>query len=267
MARGAFARRGRCCLLLVDAYNMVHRAYHASSSNAIWTFAAMLRRTLRETSPTHALVVFESGGDGGRRAQCPSYKANREPLAPALVAIRTQARLLVSGMKLCQTENPEFEADDVIATYALLGAEAGWAVVIASHDKDLAQLVTPDIMLYRSDPRLWGPEVVESNWGVHPALMGDLLALRGDTTDNLKVIPGCGKKKAPHLLAVHGSLEGVLAAAAKGDRSIGPKLRQALIDKADDVRAVRRAVALRRPNPELQLFQLALPEDRSEVAP
>jgi DNA polymerase-1 len=220
---------------------------------------------MRETTPTHALVVFESGGDGGRRSRFPAYKANREPPDEQLLESRRQARTLVKSRGIAQIEHAEFEADDLIAAYTHLATSSGWAVVIASHDKDLAQLVTNDVLLYRSDPRLWGPDVVVSQWGVPPAQLGDLLALQGDATDNLKVVRGCGKKTAPRLLHLHGSLEGILAAAARGDKSITPKLREELVVKAEDVRIIRDVIRLRQAPTAVGIYQLARPEDRSEV--
>src|SRR5690606_31714525 len=141
------------------------------------------------------------------------------------------------------------EADDIIASYAVAAQKAGKSVVIASSDKDLMQLVGattdggPAIQVYDTmKQRLIDPAAVEAKFGVAPARLGDLLALMGDSSDNIPGVKGIGQKTAAQLLADFGDLEGVLAAAPTIKQA---KRREALVEHAEDARISRQLVALR----------------------
>ncbi len=257
-------------LFLFDAYNFVFRAYHALPMlnapdgrpvNAVHGFVRMVQATRRDFHPEHLAAVFDAGGDGGRRAMLPTYKANRPPAPPDLAPQFPLVRGAVDALAIPRIEDPGYEADDVIASYTRAAQAAGLRVIIVSSDKDLMQLVDagdegrPPIYLYDTmKNRLIGPAEVEEKFGVGPRQLGDLLALTGDSSDNVPGVPGIGPKTAAELLHAHGDLEGVLAAAPAMKQK---KRREKLIAHADDARVSRKLVALHdglplpKPLPEL----------------
>ncbi|MCX4245700.1 DNA polymerase I [Paraliomyxa miuraensis] len=250
-------------LFLFDAYNFVFRAYHAlpmlnapdgTPVNAVHGFVRMVQATRRDFQPELVAAVFDAGGDGGRRALLPAYKANRPPAPEELRPQFPLVRKAVDALSIPRIEDPGFEADDVIASYARAAQAAGMRVIIVSSDKDLMQLCDagvagdpseggrPPIYLYDTmKGKLVGPAEVVEKFGVPPALLGDLLALTGDSSDNVPGVPGIGPKTAAELLHEHGSLEGVLAAAPSIKQK---KRRERLVDHAQDARTSRQLVAL-----------------------
>lgn len=246
-------------LFLFDAYNFVFRAYHAlpmlnapdgTPVNAVHGFVRMVQAVRRDLRPELVAAVFDAGGDGGRRALLPSYKANRPPAPPDLAPQFPLVRKAVEALGIPRLEDPGYEADDLIASYARAAQAAGVRVVIVSSDKDLMQLCdagdpatgrTPIYLYDTMKQRLLGPPEVEEKFGVGPAQLGDLLALTGDSSDNVPGVPGIGPKTAAELLHEHGSLEGVLAAAPGMKQK---KRREKLVEHAEDARVSRRLVAL-----------------------
>ncbi|MEM7155047.1 MAG: DNA polymerase I [Myxococcota bacterium] len=248
---------GAGSLFLFDAYNFVFRAYHALPMlnapdgrpvNAVHGFVRMVQATRRDYAPEMLATVFDAGGDGGRREMYPEYKANRPPAPDDLVPQFSLVREAVDAMGITRIDHKGYEADDVIASYARAAQAAGKRVIIVSSDKDLMQLCDagdderPAIYLYDTmKQRLVGPPEVEAKFGVPPALLGDLLALTGDSSDNVPGVPGIGPKTASTLLHEYGSLEGVLKAAPDIKQK---KRRERLIEHAEDARISRRLVAL-----------------------
>jgi DNA polymerase-1 len=266
---------GEKSLFLFDAYNFIFRAYHALPMlnapdgrpvNAVHGFVRMVQAARRDFAPGAIAAVFDAGGDGGRRELSPQYKANRPPapedLAPQFQIVRDATDAL--GIK--RIEHPKFEADDVIATYALRAQRAGYYVTIVSSDKDLMQLCDvpadggPSIVLYDTmKQRVMGPAEVVEKFGVGPDRLGDLLGLTGDSSDNVPGVPGIGPKTAAALLHEYGDLEGVLAAAPQIKQK---KRRERLIEHAENARLSRRLVAL---NTDVDL-QVPLEDLRDEGA-
>lgn len=244
-------------LFLFDAYNFVFRAYHAlpmlnapdgTPVNAVHGFVRMVQAVRRDYVPQALAAVFDAGGDGGRREMFPEYKANRPPAPEDLAPQFPLVRKAVDALGIHRIEHPGYEADDVIAAYAKAAQAAGLRVIIVSSDKDLMQLCDagdegrPPIYLYDTmKDRLVGPPEVEAKFGVGPDKLGDLLALTGDSSDNVPGVPGIGPKTAATLLAEHGDLEGVLAAAPSIKQK---KRKERLIEHADDARLSRKLVAL-----------------------
>ncbi len=204
-------------LFLVDGSGFIFRAFHAIPPlnrksdglpvNAVSGFCNMLWKLLtdaRDTSvgvtPTHFAVIFDYSSKTFRNELYDLYKANRsappEDLIPQFGLIRHATR----AFNLPCIEKEGFEADDLIATYARLAEKAGASVTIISSDKDLMQLVTPNVSMYDSmkDKQISIPEVIEK-WGVPPEKMIDLQAMTGDSTDNVPGIPGIGPKTAAQL--------------------------------------------------------------------
>jgi DNA polymerase-1 len=257
---------------LIDGNNFVYRAFHGLPSltapngvpvNAIHGFVRMIQALRKDYAPEVLLAIFDADGKGFRHALYPDYKSHRPPppedLVPQLPLVRGATRAL----GIPTIEVPDVEADDVIASYALQAQREGKRVVIVSTDKDLMQLVDlgdearPPIVLWDSmRGKLIGPAEVQEKWGVRPDQLADLLALTGDSSDNVPGVPGVGPKTAAALLEEFGSLEGLLA----GAKTIKQAKRRELIEThAEAARLSRRLVELRR---DLTLPPLAELVDR-----
>ena len=271
---------GKNTLFLFDGYNFIFRAYHAipmlnapdgTPTNAVQGFARMVQAARRDFGPQALLAVFDAGGDGGRREAFEDYKANRPPPPDDLIPQFSLVRKAVEALNLPQVEDPGFEADDVIASYVVAARKAGMTTVIVSSDKDLMQLVTtgeedggPPVYLYDTMKDIViGPPEVQDKFGVLPEKLGDLLALTGDSSDNIPGVPGIGPKTAATLLGDYDTLEGVLKAAPEVKQK---KRRERLIEFAEDARLSRRLVELRRdvplPIPLAELDDPGFDEDK-----
>ncbi|HCV62800.1 MAG TPA: DNA polymerase I, partial [Alphaproteobacteria bacterium] len=211
--------------------------------NAVFGFTSMVMKLMEDLAPDYAIVVLDQARLTFRNDIYPEYKANRseppEELIPQFALIREATRAL----NLPVAEMEGFEADDLIATYARLGAEQGMEVVIVSSDKDLMQLVRPGVTML--DPmkqkRIARDEVLE-RFFVPPEKVVDVQALAGDSTDNVPGVPGIGVKTAAELINAYGSLEDLLARAGEIKQ---PKRRENLINHADMARLSLQLVQLR----------------------
>jgi len=242
------------CLLLVDAYSQIYRAFFAIRSltgpngepvNALYGFTKMIRKLLADFRPTHCAVVFDLGAPQARLSILPSYKEQRPPTPPELDSQIPAIREVIAAMRLPIVEFDGEEADDLIATLALRAARDDWDVLIASNDKDFAQIVGPHIRLVRpngTEVTLWQAAEVEARYGVKPDQMVDFLSLTGDSVDNIRGVNGVGEKTAADLLRNYGSVDNLLSGL---DRIHKPKLRDALRAAADQVRMNQRLVSLR----------------------
>ena len=227
-------------LVLVDGSGYVFRAFFAlppmsrpdgTVVNAVFGFTSMLWRLMQDHGDDHIVVVFDAGRRTFRNEIYEAYKANREEAPPELVPQFALVREAATALALPVVELPGFEADDLIASYAKAGREAGEEVLIVSSDKDLMQLVGEGVSLL--DPMKQKPigraEVIEK-FGVGPELVRDALALTGDTSDNVPGVPGIGPKTAAQLLQEYGSLQGLLDRLATIKQ---PKRRQSLVENTD----------------------------------
>jgi DNA polymerase-1 len=238
-------------LVVVDALNYLFRAYHALPplstraglpTGAVYGFCQMLLRLHRERSPTHMCVVFDAPGPTFRDALFPAYKANRPPTPPDLIAQLDLAREAAAAFGCAVLSIPGVEADDVIATLVRQAKGEDLAVIIGSSDKDLMQLCSAQVRLLDAvGNRLLGPAEVEEKWGVPPEQLGDVLALMGDSVDNVPGIPGIGPKTAAVLITTYGSLDAVVANADK----IKGKKGQAIAEGAAALALSWRLIALR----------------------
>ena len=208
-------------LFIVDALNYLFRAFHAlpglttktgQPTGAVYGFCQMLLRIEREHQPTHMCVVFDAPGRTFRDDLFKDYKANRPPTPPDLIAQIDLAHQVADAFGYKVLSQAGVEADDVIATLVRNAKAQALAVVIGSSDKDLMQLCTDDVKLLDAmKNRLMGPAEVKEKWGVLPEKLGDVLALMGDSVDNVPGVPGIGPKTAAELITTYGSLDGVLA--------------------------------------------------------
>ena len=232
-------------LLLVDGSSYLYRAYHAMPdlrgpdgfpTGAIHGMVAMMKRLREQVLGSgqgalmgHAACVFDAPGPTFRDAWYDQYKAQRAPmpedLRTQIPAIHEVVRLL--GWPILQV--PGIEADDAIGTLARVGAAAGHRVIVSTGDKDLAQLVTEQVTLINtmSNERL-DIDGVKAKFGVPPDRIIDYLTLVGDAVDNVPGVDKVGPKTAARWIAEHGSLDGVIAAAASIKGTAGDNLRKAL---------------------------------------
>ncbi|MDF2780240.1 MAG: polymerase [Geminicoccaceae bacterium] len=238
-------------LVLIDGSGYIFRAFFALPPltdpkglpvGAVYGFCNMLFRLVQDMAGDQLVVVFDKGKASFRDAIYPDYKANRlEPpddLAPQFPLVREAA--LAVGLPVIELEG--YEADDIIATYARAAREAGREVIIVSSDKDLMQLIRAGVQMY--DPMkqkaIDRAEVI-ARFGVGPELVRDVLALAGDTSDNVPGVPGIGVKTAAQLLQEFGDLEGLLANAATIRQ---PKRRENLLEHAEQARVSQKLVTL-----------------------
>ena len=227
-------------LLLVDGSSYLYRAYHALPdlrgpegvpTGAIHGVVNMMSWLRQHIGAEHAVCVFDAKGPTFRDEWYPAYKAQRAPMPDDL---RTQIEPIHEVVKLLGwpvLEVPGIEADDAIGTLARIGAASGHNVVISTGDKDLAQLVTPQVSLINTMAK--PPEVLDeagvlAKFGVPPDRIIDYLTLIGDTVDNVPGVEKVGPKTAVKWLAEHGSLDGVVAAADSIKGVAGENLRKAL---------------------------------------
>jgi DNA polymerase-1 len=242
---------GRSRLVLIDGSGYIFRAFFALPPltdpngvpvGAVFGFCNMLFRLVQDMPGEQMLVVFDKGKASFRDAIYDGYKANRlEPpddLQPQFPLVREATEAF--GLPVIELDG--YEADDIIATYARAAREAGREVIIVSSDKDLMQLIRQGVQMY--DPMKQKPidrAEVTARFGVGPEQVRDVLALAGDTSDNVPGVPGIGVKTAAQLLQEFGDLEGLLANAATIRQ---PKRRENLLEHAEQARISQRLVTL-----------------------
>ncbi len=239
-------------LVLIDGPNYVFRAFHAvkhnltnskgEPTNAIFGYVQMLRSILNDLNPTHVAVAFDPKDGTFRNRMYADYKAHRPPMPKELAAQWPMIFDITDAFRLNRICIDDYEADDVIATLAKQAEARDWDVTIVSTDKDLMQLISDRIwMLDTMRKKDYGADEVKEKWGVGPDRIQDLLALTGDSSDNIPGVPGIGPKTAVLLLEAYGDLEGVLTHAPEIKQT---KRRENLIAHADDARLSYRLVAL-----------------------
>ncbi len=270
-------------LYLVDGSAYIFRAYHRLPPltnpegipvGAVYGYTTMLWKLAQDLhaadGPTHLAVILDKAGTSFRNVLYDQYKANRPPAPEDLVPQFPLIRVATRAFSLPLVEEDDVEADDMIASYAREATRRGWDVTIVSSDKDLMQLVgrctdpiegheggCVDMLDTMKNQRIDVPEVVEK-FGVPPELVGDVLALMGDSVDNVPGIRGIGPKTATKLIQEHGSLEAALAAAPTMKAG---KLRESLIEQAAMARLSRELVQLKEDCPlPIALDDLALGE-------
>ncbi|MDP3371722.1 MAG: DNA polymerase I [Candidatus Paracaedibacteraceae bacterium] len=238
-------------LFLIDGSGFIFRAYHAlppltspdgTPVGAVYGFCNMLRQLVLDHSHHHFLVVFDAGRQTFRQRIYAEYKAHRPPAPDDLVPQFPLFREVCAAFGVPCVEMADYEADDLIASYARQGAAVGFEVVIVSGDKDLMQLVNDQISLY--DPlkrKAINIDTVIEKFGVPPSKVIDVQALAGDASDNVPGVAGIGVKTAAELISAYGDLETLLAQTYTIKQ---PKRRQTLIDNADKARISKRLVTL-----------------------
>ncbi|MBT8067610.1 MAG: exodeoxyribonuclease IX [Gammaproteobacteria bacterium] len=204
---------------LIDASVYVFRAYYSMPDdmvdeqgnpvNALYGFCRFIGDFMENVTPEYVAVLFDESLSKSFRSEIyPLYKANRDPAPPELKRQFEQCRRFVSALGVMEHASPTYEADDLIGTLVAHGRNRGRASTIVSRDKDLTQLLTREDVFwdFSGKGKLRYDEIPES-FGVWPEQIADFLALAGDAVDNIKGVPGVGKKTAVGLLDHFGSLE------------------------------------------------------------
>jgi DNA polymerase-1 len=232
-------------LFLIDAMGFIFRAYHApmvrmASPQGIPTkvpfvFATMVRRLVKDWQPHYLGVVFDLAAPTFRDQLFAAYKAQRPPMPEDLPVQLPFVRRYCEAMRLPILEYAGYEADDVIGTLARQASAKGLETIIVTSDKDMLQLVGGPIraLIPTKGDLLVDEKVVEELLGVPPAKVADLMALMGDSIDNIPGAKGIGEKGAKELILRFGSAEAALEHAAE---VAGKRYREALLTQGDQVR-------------------------------
>jgi DNA polymerase-1 len=258
-------------LLLVDAYGLIYRAFHAlppltnsrgQLTNAAYGFTSILLRTMADVDPERAIVAFDAPGTTYRHERFPAYKAQRPSMPDELRSQVPIVRDLVAALGLPLLEATGYEADDVIGTIATAAERDGWEVHIVSGDLDMLQLVTKKVHLMHTakggaDAIVeYDPERVFARYGLTPEQMVDFKSLKGDSSDNIPGVPGVGEKTASKLIATFGSLEQLYA---RLDEVEPVRIRESLAANRDAAFAGQGLMTIDRDAP------LALPATGGEI--
>jgi DNA polymerase-1 len=219
-------------LYLIDGSSQMYRAYHApvrtaeggllrnaqgTPTNAVYIFVNMLRKLLNEHQPEFIAASFDLPGRTFRDDLVDNYKANRAPMPGELAQQIPMVHAACEALGVPILTSERYEADDVIGTLTVKAAAAGFNVAIVTMDKDFYQLVGDRVRVYnpRDEGTWYDADGVKEKFGVTPDHVVDVLALMGDTIDNIKGVPGIGEKGAHELIGLYGSLENLLAHAAE----------------------------------------------------
>jgi len=246
-------------LYLIDGSSQMYRAYHApvrtaeggllrnaqgAPTNAVYIFVNMLRKLLNEHKPEFIAASFDLPGRTFRDDLVDDYKANRAPMPGELAQQIPMVHAACEALGVPILTSERYEADDVIGTLALKAAAAGFEVAIVTMDKDFFQLVGGGIRVYnpRDEGTWYDVEGVKEKFGVAPDHVVDVLALMGDTIDNIKGVPGVGEKGARELIVQYGSLESLLEHAAEVKNK---RYREGLLANMDAARQSRELARIR----------------------
>ncbi|MFC7548543.1 DNA polymerase I [Plantactinospora sp. GCM10030261] len=233
-------------LLLLDGHSLAYRAFFAlpvenfstttgQPTNAVYGFTSMLINVLRDEQPTHIVVAFDVSRRSFRTEKYAEYKAGRSETPTDFKGQVSLIKEVLAALRVPVVEKEGYEADDVIATLACQGRDAGMSVLICTGDRDAFQLVGDQVtVLYPrkgvSDLARMDPAAVTEKYGVGPERYRDLAALVGETSDNLPGIPGVGPKTAAKWINAYGGVEGVIARADEIKGKAGDSLRERLAD-------------------------------------
>jgi DNA polymerase I len=246
-------------LYLIDGSSQMYRAFHAPvrtaeggflrnaqgrPTNAVYIFVTMLRKLLNEHKPEFIAASFDLPGRTFRDDLASDYKAFRAPMPDELAEQIPMVHAACEALGVPILTSERFEADDVIGTLAEKAAAAGFDVAIVTGDKDFFQLVRDGIRVYnpKEEGTWYDAEGVKEKFGVPPELVVDVLALMGDSIDNIKGVPGIGEKGAKELIAQYGSLDDLLAHAGDVKHK---RYREGLLGNAEAARQSRQLAKIR----------------------
>ncbi len=244
----------RSSLFLIDGSSQMYRAYHAfrgkglsnqegQTTHAVYVFVTMLRKLMTDHAPAYIAASFDLAGPTFRDQIVSDYKANRAAMPDDLAEQIAWVHQACEALGVPIITAPGFEADDVIGTVAARAVASEFDVTIVSIDKDFFQLVRDGVRIYdpREDGTWFDAAGVVDKFGVTPAQVVDVLALVGDTSDNVSGVPGIGKKGALDLITQYGNLGTLLDRA----HELKPKQREALLTHREDALRSRELVTIR----------------------
>ena len=229
-------------LFLIDAFALIYRSYFAFSKNprinskgvetsAVLGFVNSLVEVIKKENPTHIAVVFDTPKATVRHIEYSEYKANREAMPEGISVALPYIDQLLEAFNISKLFADGYEADDVIGTLAKKAEKQGFTTYMMTPDKDFAQLVSENILLYRPGNK-WKPT---ETWGVQEVLnkfeikdvsqVIDFLGMMGDAVDNIPGLPGVGEKTAKKLLAQYGNMETLLDHAHEVKGKLGEKIQ------------------------------------------
>ena len=228
---------------LIDASVYVFRAYYSMPDdmvddagnpiNALYGFCRFIGDFMEQVTPEYVAIAFDESLTSSFRTEIyPEYKANRDPAPPELKRQFEQCRRYVRALGVMELGSPRYEADDLIGTLVEHGRRQGRPSTIVSRDKDLTQLLGKDDVFWDfAGKGKLGYDEIPGSFGVWPEQIADFLALAGDAVDNIKGVPGVGKKTAEKLLhhfgsldEIYGNLDRVHEVNVRGARTLGAKL-------------------------------------------
>jgi DNA polymerase-1 len=228
-------------IFLIDGSSYLYRAFHAmpplTTSTGLPTGAVkgvtnMLRNLRKENPDSYYLSIFDAKGKNFRHDIYKDYKANRPPMPEDLREQLSPLKEICNAMGMPVIEIPKVEADDVIATLAVMGSQQGMPIVISSLDKDLMQLVEDPLvkMMNTMNNQIYDVAGVEEKFGVHPNQIIDYLAIVGDTSDNIPGVPKVGPKTAVKWLGEFKTLQGIIDNADSLTGVVGQNFRDSIPD-------------------------------------
>lgn len=232
-------------IILLDGNSLSYRAFYAMPpfknknglyTNSVYGFVLMLDRILREVNPDYALVAFDKGKKTFRHKEYSEYKGTREKTPLELIEQFGYIRQLLDSYGIKYEENGEYEADDILGSYAKKASKLGNEVIIVTGDRDLTQLADEKITIYFTKKGVteiekYTPEFIKEKYNLNPKQIVDMKGLMGDKSDNIPGIAGVGEKTALKLLEEFETVENVLA---NIDKVSGKKLKEKLINGKQD---------------------------------
>lgn len=223
-------------IYLIDGSSFAYRAFYAigqlstrmgQPTNAVYGFTRILNRLIEKYNPEYLAIVFDTGKPTFRHERYEHYKAHRKPMPDELVSQMEWIKKVVTAYNIKVIEKEGYEGDDVIATLAVNAEREGFLVYIVTGDKDMMQLVNERILILnpsKDEDIVYDSKKVTEKFGVEPAGITELLALTGDSSDNIPGVQGIGEKTASRLIKQYGGLHGILENLDK----VTPKIKDAL---------------------------------------
>lgn len=265
-------------LLVLDAYALIYRAYFAfinrpirtskgQNTSAIFGFTKSLMDAIKKMEPSHVAVAFDVSGKTFRNEMYPEYKANRQETPEDIRTAVPIIKEIIRAMNIEIIEKRGFEADDIVGTLAKQAEPQGFEVLMMTPDKDYGQLLTPNVVMIKPSRSGADMEWVTADdlckkYGIdNPAQFKDILALWGDTSDNIPGVPGIGEKTAAKLIREYGSIEGIYENIDKLPKGQQEKL----IENREQLDMARILVEIKTDVPvEINLKQLELTEPNAD---
>jgi DNA polymerase-1 len=244
-------------LFLIDAYSLIFRAHYAFiqrpittstgfDTSAIFGFTKSLQEILKKEQPSHIAIVFDPPAGSFRSRLYPEYKATRLETPEAIIAAIPVIKEIVKAYNIAIVEIEDYEADDVIGTIAKRGEKEGYTVFMVTPDKDYCQLVSDNVFIYKpkrmgNEVEILGREAICEQYSIqHPEQVIDILALWGDSVDNVPGAPGIGEKTAKKLIGDYGNVDEIY----RHINDLKGKLKTSLEENEEQVRMSRKLVTI-----------------------